>query len=138
MLRRPTIVHGDHTTAGAQGEQPADRVVRLQVADHPAAAMNPQDRPRGVLGHVAAGPDRARRSRTLEVLHGRQLGTGADELGDHPGRLTGLLRRQLIQRRRSGSLHASQERLRLRTKGHFSLLWDARTRAILARRSSRM
>ena len=121
MLGGPAVVHGDQTAPRGRREQPADRVVRVEVADHPAAAVEPHDRAGGVLGLVAPRADLARGRGDREVLDGRDVRPGAHELGEHPGRGARVLGAQLVERRRPRGLDTGQERLRLRMKGHRSL-----------------
>ena len=70
VLGGQAIVHRDHAGAGLRGELPAEDVMRLQIADHPAAAVEVDvDRqPRGV-GH-SRRPVEAERDLTRRALGG--------------------------------------------------------------------
>ncbi len=61
VLRRQAVIDGRNQTAGSVGQRPAQVVVRGQVADHPAAAVEENHRP-GVARSWAA----ASRGRPIE------------------------------------------------------------------------
>ena len=44
MLGRETVVNGDHRDVGLSRDLPADHVVRLKIADDPAAAVEEDER----------------------------------------------------------------------------------------------
>src|SRR4030088_941395 len=90
-----------HRTAA---QQPAHRVVALEVADDPAAAVNPQHRAGGILWAIAPCADRSGRGRDLEVLDASQLWTEADEVDQGGGLYPGIFGRELVQRRKAGVL----------------------------------
>src|SRR5574340_1133623 len=62
ILRREPVVNREHRATRPKGKLPADHVVRIEVADHPAAAMEEdergqrfaQDRPVSAYGDLLA------------------------------------------------------------------------------------
>ena len=72
MLGREPVVDADDARAGLVGQRAADGVDGLEVAQHPAAAVQVGDRPARVLGRVDPDGDAAR-GVSLDVRDRRPL-----------------------------------------------------------------
>ena len=120
VLRAHAVVHRHHRATGAEGQLAAQRVVRVQVADDPAAAVVVhQHRRRRLalgrgLGVVQAQRDRTQRSlghqvarlgdgRRLGLRHGAALAVETARLG----------RAQRVRRRYAALDHQVEQELRL-------------------------
>ena len=87
VLGREAVIDRDHDQRACIGELAADDVVGVEIADHPAAAMEEHQRRRKpvltarLLRHVDAGRDRAVRRRDRQRRDARQfrrLGVGGE------------------------------------------------------------
>ena len=81
VLGREAVVDGQHARARRRGEQAGGRVVGVEVADHPAAAVEEDQQRRGIrparlLGHVEPRAQRSVGARDGEPLHARRAARG--------------------------------------------------------------
>ena len=73
VLRRQAIVDREHRAAGAERQLTAHHVVRVEVADGPAAAVEEHQRRQDFVDHRAVGTNR-KRSRENQQLRVRHAG----------------------------------------------------------------
>jgi hypothetical protein len=78
VLRAHAVVHRQHGAAGGGGQRAAQHVVRVQVTDDPAAAMEVHEqRQHGIHGHARWAHQPQRDAVGVEVAHqahGRRVG----------------------------------------------------------------
>ena len=122
VLRRPPVVDGHDRRAAPVRQLAARPVGSVEVADHPAAGVEPGDRrQRGrFLGRsIDANHDIARRPRDPAVLDGdHRLGLSVEER-QHPADGAALVDRDLVDRLLAAGGHPLEKRLHLRIQRHW-------------------
>jgi hypothetical protein len=119
-LRRQAIVDGHHDDPGAVGDARAEAVMRLEIALHPAAAVEVhQGGARAAAGHrvVDAGGDGARGARDLHVLDAREGGGRLVHQADHGAQLLAQLGQWWVDAGHADRLHELADELGLRVHG---------------------
>ncbi len=120
VLGGKPVVDRDESTSGALGEHPAHRVVGVEIADRPAAAVDVEDRGRCLGRFVEPRGDRCAGDRDREVLDDRDLGAGADDVDDEPRLFAGGRGGELWQSREARCLQCVDQLPGLGVKRHWN------------------
>ena len=116
MLRREPVVHGEHVRPGTVAEEPARRVVGVQIAHDEPATVEKQDQGSFMLAffcrRVESGGERPRGAVYREVPHGPHRSRRSVRHGDlGPERRPRLGRRKRFQGRRAPTLQQREAKL---------------------------
>ena len=127
VLRRQPVVDRNHARTTAVGKLPAERIVGIEIADHPAAAVVVDQRGQhGVRRHphrpVEPQRDRTSRSRRHQVTHLGHLRRVRLQDGAARNHCDARIRRRLLlQRRPSRQLEEIEHFLAVGIEGHGSI-----------------